>query len=310
MSTDPYHILGIPRSATADEIKAAYRKLAKKFHPDLNPGRKDIEQKFKDISVAYELLSDTTKRARFDRGEIDAMGNERAYGMGGGGDPFGGMRGRQRSSGGNSAQDPFSQFNADDIFAEFFNSQTNAQQQRGYQPRKAPEINYAVNISFVEACLGGKKRINLGADKTIDVTIPVAAEEGQKLRLRGQGISSQGTAGDAIITLHIEPHPYFTRKEHDIHLEVPISLPEAVEGATIKVPTLEGSVAVKTPKNASSGIKLRLKGRGVPRTAGESGDMMVTLKIMLPEQPNADLEETLTKWAKKHAYDPRKKLGW
>jgi DnaJ-class molecular chaperone len=309
---NPYQTLGVSRTAAADEIKAAYRKLAKKFHPDLNQGRKDIEQKFKEISVAYDLLSDAEKRARFDRGEIDEMGNERAFSRSGG-DPYGnGMGGGRSGSGrnyGGGGADPFSQFNADDIFAEFFNTQNNGGR-RSQQPHKAPEVHYAVNIPFVEACLGGKKRISLGPDKTIDVAIPGGAEEGQKLRLRGQGISAQGVAGDAIITLHIDAHPFFFRKDFDILLDAPISIIEAVSGATIKVPTLEGNVAVKTPKNATTGAKLRLKSKGVPRSNGERGDMIVTLKVMLPELPDAELEELLEKWGKKRAYDPRKKLGW
>lgn len=304
---DPYQTLGVSRTATADEIKAAYRKLAKKYHPDLNQGRKDIEQKFKEISVAYDLLSDADKRGRFDRGEIDAMGNERMYSRSS--DSYGGGMGggRNRSSRNYGNDDPFSQFNADDIFAEFFNTQNNG---RSRSQQKAPEIHYAVNIPFVEACLGGKKRISLGPDKTIEVVIPAGAEEGQKLRLRGQGISAQGVPGDAIITLHIDRHPHFTRKDSDILLDAPISITEAVAGATIKIPTLEGSVAVKTPRNASSGTKLRLKGKGIPRSGGERGDMMITLKIMLPDQPDSDLEDVLEKWGKKHAYDPRQKLGW
>ncbi len=300
---DPYQILGVSKSATAEEIKSAYRKLAKKLHPDVNPGRKDIEQKFKDITAAYDLLSDKDKRARFDRGEIDGQGNERGFG---GGDPFGG---RQHSQ---SGGDPFAQFGGaagmEDIFAEFMGGGRN---RRGPSNIRGPDITYSLAIPFVEACLGGKRRITLSNGKAIDVTIPSATEEGNKLRLRGQGMAGMGgPAGDAIIEMHIEPHPFFTRKDHDIYLDAPVSLPEAVLGASITVPTLNGHVTVKVPKGANSDTVLRLKAKGVPGTGGKQGDMFVKLKIMLPDPIPADLGEWMEKWGKKNAYDPRKKLGW
>jgi len=304
MMRDPYQVLGVEKSATADAIKSAYRKLAKKLHPDVNPGRKDIEQKFKEVTAAYDLLSDNTKRARYDRGEIDAQGQERGF-AGASAGPFGNggggaWRGRHSSSGG----DPFGQFgNTDDIFAEFLN----AARGRGGSPNMgAPgETIYSLAIPFVEACLGGKKRVTLTNGKTIDVTIPAAVIEGHKLRLRGQGERD----ADAIIEMHIEPHPFFTRKDFDIYIDVPVSLPEAVLGANIRVPTLDGYVSVKVPIGANSGTTLRLKGKGVPLGKTEAGDMFVKITIMLPDTPSADLTEFIEKWAKKNAYDPRKKLS-
>jgi DnaJ-class molecular chaperone len=298
---DPYQVLGVDKSASADVIKSAYRKLAKKLHPDVNPGKKDIEQKFKEVTAAYDLLSDTAKRARYDRGEIDAQGQERGF-AGAGAGPFGGggaWRGRTQASG-----DPFGQFgNADDIFAEFMNA---ARGRGGGAGGGMPgETTYSLAIPFVEACLGGKKRVTLTQGKTIDVTIPAGVIEGHKLRLRGQG----ERGGDAIIEMHIEPHPYFTRKEHDIYIDVPVSLPEAVLGAGIRVPTLDGHVSVKVPKGANSGTTLRLKGKGVPMGKNEAGDMFAKLTIMLPDAPSADLAEFVEKWAKKNSYDPRKKWG-
>ena len=309
MSNNPYDILGVSRTVSAEDLKSAYRKLAKKLHPDVNPGRKDIEQKFKEITAAYDLLSDPAKRARFDRGEIDAMGNERGFG---GGNPFGqgGARGRGRASAGG---DPFSQFggaeNIEDILSQFMGGGGRSGFGGGAAPRGG-DVTYTLAVPFTEACLGGKRRVTLTGGKTIDVTIPPATEEGHKLRLRGQGQSGAGGTGDAIIEIHIEPHPHFTRKDSDVTIEVPISLPEAFLGATIKVPTLDGHVSVKVPKGANTGTTLRLKGKGIPMISGGTGDMFVKLKIMLPESPADDLAELVEKWAKKHAYDPRKKLGW
>ena len=305
---DPYQTLGVSKTATAAEIKSTYRKLAKKLHPDVNPGRKDIEQKFKEITGAYDLLSDAAKRSRFDRGEIDAMGNERGFAHAGAG-PFGGTSGRTRnyrySSG--DAGDHFTAAGMEDLLSEFFGGRHGGP--RGASPRGG-DITYTLAIPFLEACLGGKRRFTLANHKTVDVNIPPGSNVGDKLRLRGQGTPGLGGAGDAIIEIHVEPHPYFTRKDGAIHLEAPVSLYEAVMGASIHVPTLDGHVAVKVPIGANSDTTLRLKGKGVPKAHGAAGDMLVKLKIVLPEPMPQDLAEAIEKAAKKHPYDPRKKLGW
>jgi len=308
---DPYQILGVTKSVSADELKSAYRKLAKKLHPDLNPGKKDIEQKFKEVTAAYDLLSDPAKRARFDRGEIDAQGNERGFSGanagGGSGDPFGNWRSRR---GGHSpGADPFSQFgNADDIFSEFMKAASGGP--RGAQTNmRGQDVTYSLNIPFTEACLGGKRRVTLNSGKTIDVTIPPGITEGHKLRLRGQGQPGAGsTSGDAIVEIHIEPHPFFTRKDNDIYLEAPISLVEAILGASIKVPTLDGHVAVKVPKGTNTDATLRLKGKGVSVEKGTNGDMFVKLKVMLPDTIPEDLTDFIEKWSKKNSYNPRSKF--
>jgi len=305
---DPYQILGISKSATAEEIKSAYRKLAKKLHPDVNQGRKDIETKFKEVTAAYDLLSDKDKRARFDRGEVDAMGNERAFHSADTEHPFGGGGGNWRNytqTGG----EPFSGLGGmEDIFSEFMSG---ARGRRGGTAMRGPDVTYSLAIPFVEAALGGKRRVTLSSGKNIDVTIPPGTQEGHKLRLRGQGMAGTGGgAGDAIIEMHIEPHPYFTRKDNDISLDVPISLPEAVLGASIQVPTLDGHVTVRVPKGANTDSVLRLKGKGIPTPGGGHGDMFVKLKIMLPDPLPAELLEFTEHWAKKNAYDPRRKLGW
>ena len=176
---------------------------------------------------------------------------------------------------------------------------------------RGPDVTYSLAIPFVEACLGGKRRVTLSSGKTIDISIPAGITEGHKLRLRGQGMGGMGGgAGDAIVEMHIEPHPYFTRKDHDIYIDVPVSLPEAVLGASVKVPTLDGQVTVKVPKGANADTVLRLKGKGVPTSATARGDMFVKLKIVLPEPPPEDLTEYAQQLAKAHPYDPRRKLGW
>ena len=306
---DPYQILGVAKTAGADEIKSAYRKLAKKLHPDVNPGRKDIEQKFKEVTAAYDLLSDPAKRARFDRGEIDNQGNERGFaGAGAGGDPFSSFRQRR---GGHPGADPFSSggfggINPEDIFAEFMGGAgRNARQ----QPQRE-DTPYTLNVPFIEACIGGKRRVTLMNGKTIDVTIPPGTAEGHKLRLRGQGQPSMnGLAGDALVEIHIEPHAFFTRKEQDILLDAPISLQEAILGASITVPTLDGQVSVKVPKGTNTDATLRLKGKGVPNSKGGAGDMFVKLKVVLPEKIPGDLTDFIEKWGKKNDYNPRGKFG-
>ena len=183
-------------------------------------------------------------------------------------------------------------------------------QRKGRATPRGEDVLYNLTIPFVQACTGGKQRITLNNNKTIDVNIPSGTSEGHKLRLRGQGNAGSGEAGDAVIEIHVEPHAWFVRKEHDILLNVPISLHESVTGASIKVPTLDGHVSVKVPKGANTGTTLRLKGKGVLGVKGEAGDMLVKLKLMLPEPLPNDLAESIEKWAKKHPYDPRKKLGW
>lgn len=306
---NPYEILGVSKSVSQDELKSAYRKLAKKLHPDVNPGRKDIEQKFKEVTAAYDLLSDPEKRAKFDRGEIDAMGNERGFTGGG---PFGGGSSRWRSSGTNTrgGADPFSAYGGsaddlEDILSQFMGGGRRTSKTSG---ARGGDITYSLSVPFADACLGCKRRVTLNSGKTIDVTIPPGTNDGDKLRLRGQGQNASMGAGDAIIEIQVEPHPYFSRKDNDITLEAPISLVEAVAGAGIKVPTLDGQVTVKVPKGANTGTTLRLKGKGVP--ASTPGDMFVKLRIVLPEPVPDDLADLVEKWAKKNNYNPRKKIGW
>src|SRR5262249_15010284 len=301
---DPYQVLGVARDADQNTIKKAFRKLAKKLHPDLNPGNKKVEQEFKEVNAAYDLLSDREKRGRFDRGEIDASGAERpdrafyrAYAEGGGNTKY-----RQAEVG-----DSF----AEDILSELFGR---ARGGRGQRPvrLKGEDVNYSLTVGFIEAALGTKKRVTLADGKTIDVTIPPGTEDRQTLRLKGQGLPGMGGGppGDAYVEIRVEPHPFFSRKDSNVHLELPVTLPEAVLGASVTVPTVDGKVSVKIPPGSNTGTMLRLKGRGIlDRKTGRQGDQYVTLKVMLPDQPNQELTRFLEEWSKRHPYDVRTKLG-
>jgi DnaJ-class molecular chaperone len=312
---DPYTVLGVSKSASDDEIKSAYRQLAKKFHPDLNPGKKEIEVKFKEINAAYDLLSDSDKRARFDRGELDASGNESRQSYRSYRDP---RSGAQRGAG------DFNDFAAEDIFADLFGGVrargtrfhsswgTGDDPFQGARERaKGADSNETVRVSFTEAAFGAKKRITLQGGKTVEITIPPATETGRKLRLKGQGYAGlqEGRAGDAIIEIQVEPHPFFTSKGNDIYIDLPVTLYEAVLGGTVQAPTLEGPVEIKIPKGSNTGTTLRLRGKGTPDPQGVRGDEYVKLKIVLPDQPDEQLVKFAEKWAEKHGYDPRKKAG-
>ncbi len=295
--TDPYQLLGVSKNASESEIKSAYRKLAKKLHPDLNPGNKNIEQKFKEVTAAYDLLSDPTKRARYDRGEIDNQGQEKGFRYRS--DPFSGA-GKRRAHTTSFGPD----FGVEDLFAQFFGGGRGQGNTSFHNDREEPtqDTSYKITISFAEACLGATKRVTLNHDKTIDVAIPAGIEEGHKLRLKGL---SQNGRGAAIIEVHIADHPYFKRDGKNILLTVPLSLPEALYGGEIKIPTLDGSVSLKIPKGANTGTIMRLKGKGVPVAKEAAGDMFVTLQIALPHDTDT-LAVALEKWAKKNPYTPRK----
>lgn len=301
---DPYHTLGVKRDATDAEIKSAYRRIAKESHPDANPGDAVAEQRFKDATAAYDLLADKEKRRQFDAGEIDADGNptggfafNRAYsgaaGPGAGGFGFGG-RGP----------------NVEDIFSDLFGGG-----RRGARMGAIPgaDVRYTVRIDFLSAVKGVRRRITRHDGKTLDVNIPPGTEDGQTLRLKGQGLSGKGggPAGDAYVEVQVDPHPYFRRDGRDIEVELPISLDEAVLGARVKVPTIDGPVTVTVPANSSSGKKLRLKGRGVPgRGKGaKSGDQYVRLKIVLPDKADPELTGFMREWGAKHASDVRRRAG-
>jgi DnaJ-class molecular chaperone len=296
---DPYQILGVSPSATPPDIKKAYLKLAKKFHPDLNPGDKHAEEHFKEISAANDLLSDPEKRRKFDAGEIDSAGNERAqhkyyrdYASESSNNPYQGQ----------SAYSDFS--DRSDLFEELLRKHG-----RQAGPRQGHNLNYRLEISFLDAVLGGKKQITLPHGGTLEVTIPAGIDEGQTLRLKGKGAPSNndGPAGDALVEISIAAHSHFARQGRDIFIDLPISLKEAILGAEIKALTPIGSVLLKIPKHSTTGNVLRLKGRGV-QTPGAEGDAFVKLQVMTPKEVEPALEAFLENWHPQTSYDPRKDM--
>ena len=291
MADDAYKTLGVKKEASQEDIQKAYRRRAKKLHPDLNPGDRQAEEQFKELSAAYDLLSDPEKRARFDRGEIDASGAERPersyyrdFGERGAGNPYAT----------NSGFADFSDFgDADDIMSTFFRraGQTN-------RNRRGRDARYSLEIDFLDAVNGVTRTVTLPDGSTLDVKIPPGTRDGQVLRLRGKGPPGLGESppGDALIEVHVRPHPLFRRERDDIHIEQPISVRDAVLGGKLRVPTPTGMVAMTIPKWSNTGAKLRLKGKGVLRPDGTRGDEFVTLKIVLPEKPDPDLERCIAKW--------------
>ncbi|GGC29193.1 hypothetical protein GCM10011371_15890 [Novosphingobium marinum] len=300
MAADPYSVLGVSRSASDKDIKSAYRTLAKELHPDRNKDNPDAAQRFSDATRAYDLLSDKDKRARFDRGEIDIDGNPTmGYGFGGGnGGPggFGGQRGfRAEGFGGENVD-------IGDIFEGLFGGRTGgagfggrAGSGRARAAPKGANVQYRLRVSLPDAAVGADQRITLADGKTIDLKLPAGVEDGMQMRLSGKGEAGPGGNGDAIVTIQIDPHSHFRRDGDDIRLELPVTLDEALNGAKVKVPTVEGAVVMTVPEGSSSGRTLRLKGRGFKRKDGSRGDQLVTLGIELPES-DADLARRLEGW--------------
>ena len=302
MAADPYETLGVKREASQDEIRAAYRNLAKKLHPDLNPGDRSAEEKFKAVATAYDLLGDPEKRARFDRGEIDASGAEK---------PRERYYRDYQAAGGAHAYESHAGFedfmDADDVLAELFRSRGGGRTQFRMRGQDA---QYRLPLEFLEAVNGATKRINLPDGSTLDVTIPQGTRDGQVLRLRGQGGAGIGgaPAGDALIEVEVKPHPFFKRTGDNIEIELPITLREAVLGSELNVPTPSGPVRMRIPKSANTGTRLRLKGKGVPRPKGGAGDEYVTLKVVLPSKPDPALEEFVRGWSGGQGQNPREHL--
>ena len=305
MAQDPYQELGVTRTASADEVRRAFRKLAKQYHPDKNPGDKAAEERFKRVSAAFDLVGDADKRKKFDQGEIDADGREINRGFGGG-DPFG--RGGFDPRGGAGAQ--FEGVDLNDILGEVFGGRGGGAR-GGFGgfggPTKGADVRAQVAIDLEEAIQGGRKRIAFSDGRTLEITIPKGAAEGQVLRLKGQGSPGRAGPGDALIELVIRPHPTFRREGDSLVMDLPVSVPDAVLGAKIQAPTPDGPVTLTVPKHSNAGSTLRLKGRGLPDAHGVRGDLLARLQIVLPDPPDAELERFAETWRKQRPYTPRRK---
>jgi DnaJ-class molecular chaperone len=316
---DPYEILGLAKSASAAEIKSAYRRLAKKYHPDQSkePRAKD---RFAEIGSAYEIVGDEKKRGAFDRGEIDAEGKPRSPGFEG--FAGGGRRARSGQGGGPG----FQHFDFDlgggefnrgaaggagidpDILAELFGAQAGG---RSRGPQRGEDVAVIATVPLAMAAAGGSARVTLPTGKTLDVAIPVGVEEGKQIRLRGQGQpgARNGPAGDALVTIRYAPHPLFKVEGRDLRLDLPITLYEAVLGGKVRAPTLAGEVEIAIPQGASSGRILRLRGKGLPAVGeGRHGDLLATLRIVLPADSDPELLGLMRRWRDEKPYDPREAL--
>jgi len=319
---DPYEVLGVQRGASAAAIKSAYRRLAKKHHPDNNKNDPKAAARFAEINSANEIIGDEDKRKQFDRGEIDAEGKPRFQGFPGG-DPRGraGPGGFEsysfRTGGGPGGMGAGG-------FEDILNSMFGGAAARGgaRAGRASPfefdtggvgldlDLNVAMTVTLEEAVRGGEKRVRLPTGKELNVKIPAGVVAGQQIRLKGQGETAAGhPPGDLLITVNIAPHPFFKIDGSDLRLDLPITLYEAVLGGKVRVPTLTSAVELSVPKNTSSGRTFRLKGKGMPNKTGAAGDLYVTTRIILPDGNDAELEALMQKWRDQHPYNPRSDLG-
>jgi DnaJ-class molecular chaperone len=318
---DPYEVLGVPRNANAAAIKSAFRKLAKKYHPDANKDDPKAAARFAELNSANEIIGDADKRKQFDSGEIDAEGKPRFQGF-----PGGGARGRAggfeqtfRTGGGPGAAGFGGGGGFEDILNSMF-GQANARAGRPggggsrfeFDPGTMAmdlDLSVSMTVSLEEAVKGAEKRVRLPTGKELNVKIPPGVVAGQQIRLKGQGETAAGhPPGDLLITVSIAPHPFFKVDGSDLRLDLPITLYEAVLGGKVRVPTLGSAVELSIPKNTSSGRTFRLKGKGLPK-AGGNGDLLVTTRIMLPDGNNAELEALMQKWRDAHPYNPRSDFG-
>lgn len=294
---DPYEVLGVAKNAEIKDIKKAYRKLARAHHPDLRPGDKQSEERFKEVAAAYDFLSDETKKAAYDRGEIDAAGAPRAERRFYRDFAEAGRGGRYTAAG-----ETFGDFENSDLFAELFRGV-----RRDTRKMRGADVRQRVDVDFLDAVNGAQRELLLPDGRRLKVTIPPATIDGQTLRLKGQGQPGPGggPAGDLHLELAVRPHPQFTRKDADIYADLPVTLGEAVLGGRIEVPTVDGVVSMTIPRGSNSGTRMRVRGKGVPTPGGTRGDHYVTLKVVLPDPPDPDLTSLIESWAANHPYRVR-----
>lgn len=316
---DPYDVLGVAKTASAAEIKKAFRHLAKKYHPDQNKNDPKAKEKFSEANSAYEILGDEKKKGQFDRGEIDAEGKPRFTGFEGFGAGPGGYSRAQRGSGGAEhfefhygGGDPGrGGFDPSDIFSDLFGGGAGGRRART-APRRGEDVALQVTITLPEAVKGGHTRVFLPNGRTLEVAIPAGLDDGKQIRLRGQGHAAPpgGEPGDAIVTVKVAPHPLFQIAGRDLRLDLPLAFYEAVLGGKVAAPTLDGQVELTVPAGSNGGRTLRLRGKGLPAGDGKpAGDLYVTLKIVLPEGADPELEAFAQKWRSAKPYDPRKGMG-
>ena len=331
---DPYEVLGVKKNADAAAIKSAFRKLAKKLHPDANKNDPKAAQRFAELNSAYEILGEDDKRKAFDRGEIDAEGKPRFRG-------FEGFRQRGGAGAGPGPDIDFEQFsfgpeglkrsggrtgpagggfsNLEDVLSNVFGGLGGSRKSRArsnvfgnfdaeeFAEPAGRDVAVAVTISLAEAALGGTRRVHLPTGKEVDVKIPIGLADGKQIRLKGQGLPGPGGIGDALITIKIAPHPLFKLDGANLRLDVPITLYEAVLGAKVRVPTLDGAVDLAVPSGTNSGRTFRIAGKGMPGD-GRSGDLYATVRIMLPDKGDPELDELMRKWRDQRPYDPRREF--
>jgi DnaJ-class molecular chaperone len=321
---DPYQVLGVPKGASASNIKSAFRRLAKKLHPDANKNDPKLAAQFAELNSAYEILGDDAKRKAFDRGEIDAEGKPRFQGFpgfdgaqaggGGGRGGFEGFHFNQRGGARPGTGGGFSGFGGgiDDILKDLMGGARGGRARTHFETDDfgggvGQDIAASLTVSLADLAKG-TSRVRLPTGKDLEVKLPAGLTDGQQIRLKGQGMAGPGGMGDVIITVTVGRHPVFERDGANLRLDLPVTLYEAVLGGKVRVPTLDGAVELAIPAGTNSGRTFRLKGKGLPGK-GEKGDLLATVRIMLPDRKDADLDELMRKWRDQHAYDPRKDLG-
>jgi DnaJ-class molecular chaperone len=288
VSWDPYAALGVPKSSSAEEIRKAYRKLAKELHPDVRPNDKATAERFKRVTAAFNLLTDEALRVRFDRGEIDADGNERPQFQPGG---FGGYAGARARGNAGGRSDVF-----EDLFDGLFSR--GAGGARGFNMQRGEDVRYRMEVDFLDAVNGGRRRVTMSDGRSLDLAIPAGLNSGQTLRLKGQGLpgAGGGPAGDALVEITVGQHALFKREGDDVRMDLRISLAEAVEGGKVPVNTPQGPVSLSVPPGSNSGDLLKLRGKGV-QVRPNPGDLLVRLMIVLPRKDDSELRAFVKNWS-------------